>query len=385
MLKFGAEKFIENEKQYRSRNYALLINQSSIIYDSLPLLSSMKKLNFNILRVFFPQHGYFQDKQDNMKESESFSKSGIEFVSLYGRKFYPDDSDLEGIDTFVYDLQDVGVRVYTFISTLYLLIKSLSGKGIELFVFDRPNPLSGVKIEGNTVEYDYRSFVGIYSIPMLYGLTPGELALFFKRELKANLEIKVFKLSNWKRDLPYEHTGRFWFPPSPNMPFWTTAYSYGAGVLFEGTNLSEGRGTTRPFELIGAPFIDAEKLSKHLNSMKLPGVKFLPYYFVPQFNKWKGEVCGGVFIKIIDYKEFMPYYTGILILKKIKELYPYEFKWKNPPYEYEYEKMPIDIIAGTDKVRRFVEGEIEEKEIKEIFKEGEENFFSKLDNIIFYF
>ena len=354
---FGAEIFCEREyEKYRGKNIAILLNQSSIVFDRETTLECLLKKGLKIKKVFFPQHGYYQDKQDNMKESENMKINGIEYISLYGKKFYPTDEDLDGIDIFLYDLQDVGTRIYTFVSTLFLLLKALDGTVIKLIVLDRPNPL-GRKVEGNLVEEEFKSFVGIYSLPMLYGLTPAELAIFFIKRGEFQIDYEVIKMENWKGFF-YEKTNRFWYPPSPNMPHYLASYVYPGSVLLEGTNISEGRGTTRPFEILGAPFIDGRLLSRELNSLNLQSVHFIPYYFTPTFNKWKGELCGGIFIRVFDMRAFEPYKTGILILKKIREIYGDKLKWNPPPYEYEHEKLPIDIITGGSKVREFIdEGE----------------------------
>ncbi len=355
---FGAENFINNYlSMLKNRKIALLSNQSSIVYDKFSIFELLLKKGIKIEKVFFPQHGFFLDKQDNMKESENFLFDDTKFISLYGDKLSPSDDDLNDIDIILYDLQDTGTRIYTFVSTLYLILKSLNNKDIKLIILDRPNPLSGNLIEGNTVENRFLSFVGVFPIPMVYGLTPAELSGFFIKEENLNIDIKIIKMTNWNRDMFFEDTERFWYPPSPNMPYHTTATVYPATVLLEGTNLSEGRGTTRPFEIIGAPFIDSTLLSNELNSLECEGIDFIPYSFTPTFNKFSGEFCRGVFLKINDKKIFKPYKTGILILKKIKELYGDKFKWSKPPYEYEYEKSPMDIITGTDNVRKFIDGE----------------------------
>ncbi len=353
---FGAEIFCEKHtNQYKALNIALLINQASIVFDRENILYCLLKKGMKIKKVFFPQHGFFQDKQDNMIESEDFEKDGIKFISLYGKKFAPSENDLEDIDLIIYDIQDVGARIYTFVSTLFLLLKALNNKETKLIILDRPNPL-GRKMEGNIVEKGFSSFVGIYPIPMLYGLTPAELALYFIKKEKLSIDFTPIKIKNWDGSF-FELTGRKWYPTSPNMPFYTTSYIYPGTVLLEGTNVSEGRGTTRPFEIIGAPFINSEEIANELNRLKLRGVNFIPYAFTPTFNKWSGELCGGVFIVVSAFEKSFPYKTGILILKIIKRLYPDKFKWKSPPYEYEREKLPIDIITGSDKVRKFVEND----------------------------
>ncbi len=353
---FGAEIFCEKyTNQYKALNIALLINQASTVFDRENILHCLLKKGLKIKKVFFPQHGFFQDKQDNMIESEDFEKDGIKFISLYGKKFFPLEEDLKDIDLIIYDIQDVGVRIYTFVSTLFLLLKALNNKDTKLIILDRPNPL-GRKIEGNVVEKDFFSFVGIHPIPMIYGLTPAELVSYFIKKENLTIDVIPIKMKNWDGSF-FELIGRNWYPTSPNIPFYTTSYIYPGTVLLEGTNISEGRGTTRPFEIIGAPFINSERLSNELNKLRLKGVNFIPYAFTPTFNKWSGELCGGVFIVISDFEKFSPYKTGILILKTIRKLYPDKFKWTSPPYEYEKEKLPIDIITGSNRVRKFVEND----------------------------
>jgi uncharacterized protein YbbC (DUF1343 family) len=356
---FGAENFINNNLSIlKNQNIALLSNQSSIVFDKFSIFEQLLKKGIKINKVFFPQHGFFLDKQDNMKESGNFLFNNIKFISLYGDKLSPLEEDINDIDIIIYDLQDTGTRIYTFISTLYLLLKKLNNKDIKLIILDRPNPLSGLLTEGNIVETDFLSFVGIYPLPMVYGLTPAELSQFFISKDKLNINLEIINMENWNRDMFFEETGRFWYPPSPNMPYSDTTIVYPTTVLLEGTNLSEGRGTTRPFEIIGAPFMESFKLSEELNSLNLDGVNFIPYSFTPVFNKFSEEYCGGVFININNKKIYKPYQTGIMILKKIKEIYGDNFKWTKPPYEYEYNKLPIDIITGTDKIRKFIDGEI---------------------------
>jgi len=381
---FGAEIFCDNLfKNYLNRNIAILSNQSSIVFDKFSVVDCLKKKGLKIKKIFFPQHGFMQDKQDDMKESFDYKKDGINFISLYGERFTPSDEHLKDIDTIIYDLQDVGVRIYTFVSTLYLLLKSLQKKDIEVIILDRPNPLGGEKIEGNMVEEDYFSFVGIYSLPLIYSLTPGELAIYFKEKERFDIKLKIIKLKNWNRKKTYYRLGRFWYPPSPNMPFISTTLVYPATVLLEGTNVSEGRGTTRPFEIIGAPFIDSEKFSKVVNTKKINGVNFIPYDFEPTFGKWKNKPCGGVFLRVTNFKNFKPYLTGLKIIKTIRDLYENNFLWKLPPYEYEYKLKPIDIITGTNKIRKYINKSIDFN-ITDFFNNSERNFRNDIDNILIY-
>ncbi len=380
-LIFGAERFCEDHfNKHKKKNIALIANQSSIVFDRENIFSCLLKKRAKIKKVFFPQHGFFQDKQDNMIESDDFNFDGIKFISLYGKKFSPSEEDLNGIELILYDVQDVGAKIYTFVSTLFLFLKALNGKEIEFMILDRPNPL-GRKVEGNITEKNYISFVGIYPLPMLYGLTPAELAFFFITEERLDINFSIIKMENWNGE-DYEKSGRFWYPPSPNMPFYTTSYVYPGTVLLEGTNFSEGRGTTRPFEVIGAPFVNADELSEKLNNLKLRGVSFIPFSFTPTFNKWAGELCKGVFLRVKDLNLFDPYKTGIYILKVIRELYGDSLEWKLPPYEYEEKKLPIDIISGSSMIRKFVDGEINSDELTKIL--NPRSFIQKIESIRVY-
>jgi uncharacterized protein YbbC (DUF1343 family) len=254
---------------------------------------------------------------------------------------------LEGVDVLLVDLQDVGSRYYTFVWTLYLSMRACERCGIAVVVLDRPNPINGMTIEGPVLDPNYQSFVGMHPIPVRHGRTIGELAQQFRDETFSNCDLFVLPMKNWERGMWFDQTDLPWVMPSPNLPTLDTATVYPGMCLLEGTNISEGRGTTRPFEIFGAPFIHAEKLCAELNGLKLPGVIFRENYFQPTFQKFAGQLCAGAQLHVVDRDSFQPFKTGIEIIRAIRSLYPAEFEWKQPPYEYETEKLPIEVLLGA--------------------------------------
>src|SRR6516162_11936420 len=300
---------------------------------------------FYLAAFFGPQHGFLGQTQDNMVEWQSYehARLHIPVFSLYGEHREPTAEMLDGLDVMVVDLQDIGARYYTFIWTLYLCMRASERLGTAVVVFDRPNPINGVTTEGPVLNPSYKSFVGMHAIPIRHGRTIAELAKQFRDEAFPKCELSVLPMKNWSRAMWFDQTGLPWVMPSPNMPTIETATVYPGMCLFEGTNLSEGRGTTRPFEIFGAPFIDAEKLCTKLNGLNLPGVFFRENYFQPTFQKFAGQLCGGAQIHVIDRENFRPFQTGIELIRMIRRLYPNHFAWKQPPYEYETEKLPIEI------------------------------------------
>jgi uncharacterized protein YbbC (DUF1343 family) len=310
------------------------------------------------LKVLFgPQHGFLGQTQDNMIEWEGFTDrgSGLPVHSLYGEHRKPTADMLDGLDVLVIDLQDVGARYYTFIWTMLLCLEACAEQGKQVIVLDRPNPLGGLRTEGTVLEPEFRSFVGLAPIPMRHGMTVGELALFFVRWLGLDLDMEVVWMEGWRRDMDFAATGLPWVMPSPNMPTVDTARVYPGACLLEGTNLSEGRGTTRPFEIFGAPDVAPEILAQVLTDWNLPGCRFRPLYFEPTFHKFAGEVCGGVQVHLTDPDTFEAVTTFTAAIAAIRSRWPDGFAWKQPPYEYETEKLPIDILAGGDAWRAGVE------------------------------
>ena len=321
----------------------------------VPLLKAQK--NLDLRAIFSPQHGYAGEKQDNMVESPHYTDpiSGLPVYSLYSETRKPSPDMLKDIDVMLIDLQDVGTRVYTFIYTMALTMEVCGLNDVKVVVLDRPNPIGGSLVEGNLLDIKFKSFVGLYPIPMRHGMTLGELATLFNEEYSARCELEVIEMASYKRSMWFDDTGLPWVLPSPNMPTLDTASVYPGMVLFEGTMVSEGRGSTRPFEIIGSPYINAAELVDMLDTYKLPGIHFRALSFEPTFHKYATELCGGVQLHVTDRNTFKPYLTGLAVIQALRSLYPENFEWKSPPYEYEYEKLPIDLLIGDENIRKMLD------------------------------
>jgi uncharacterized protein YbbC (DUF1343 family) len=344
--------------KFTSANIGLLLHPASITSNfSYSADTCFRSKKFNVSALFGPQHGIRGETQDNMIEWESFrdKKTRIPVYSLYGKTRKPSIQMLSGIDIMVIDLQDVGARYYTFIWTMALIMEACEEQNKPVVILDRPNPINGKAIEGPVLKPKYSSFVGLQRLPIRHGMTIGEIGLYFKDAFYNQLPIDIIPMQGWKRDMWFDETGLPWVLPSPNMPTIETATVYPGMCLLEGTNISEGRGTTRPFEIFGAPFIDPEVLATKLKDMSLPGVIFRPLHFLPTFQKHAGKLCGGAQIHLTDRGKFKPFKTAVAILKTVYDLYPGKFRWNKPPYEYEKNLSPIDILAGTDRLRKDIE------------------------------
>ncbi len=303
---------------------------------------------FRLAAFFGPQHGFLGQTQDNMVEWQSYEhpRLGIPVYSLYGEHREPSAEMLRDIDVLLVDLQDVGARYCTFIWTLYLCMRASEKSGLEVVVLDRPNPINGVTTEGPLLDPAYKSLVGLHPIQVRHGRTIGELAQQFRKEAFPSCRLSVLPMKNWARSMWFDQTGLPWVMPSPNMPTLQTATVYPGMCLLEGTNISEGRGTTRPFEIFGASFINAEALGRALNELQLPGVFFREIYFQPTFHKFAGELCGGAQLHVTDRDSFQPFATAIEVVKRVRKMYPQHFQWKQPPYEYEWKRLPIEVLVG---------------------------------------
>lgn len=321
---------------------------SKTLVHSLELLKKHHGNLFELTRLFGPQHGFLGHTQDNMIEWQDFKHQELQVpvLSLYGKVREPTMEMLSGLDALFIDLQDVGARYYTFIWTMYLCMKACSQANVTVLVADRPNPLNAITTEGPRLREDYRSFVGLHPIPIRHGKTIGQLATQFQAEAFPDCRLVVLPMENWRPEMWFDQTGLPWVMPSPNMPTLDTAVVYPGMCLLEGTNLSEGRGTTRPFELFGAPFIRGADLTAKLNKLGLPGVFFREASFQPTFHKFHNELCQGAQLHVTDREIFLPYRTGVEIIRLIRQEYPGSFAWKPPPYEYEYEKLPIEVLTG---------------------------------------
>ncbi len=341
---------------FRSARLGLLANQASVN----KTLESVKKLILgaggNLRCIFSPQHGFYSEKQANMIESPDFRdpETGLPVVSLYSESRKPAPEALEAIDVLLIDLQDVGTRVYTYTTTIGLCIEACGPAGKRVVILDRPNPINGMEIESNVVEPAFRSFVGRYPVPMRHGLTAGEFGRVARQAAQVDCDLEVVRMRGWKRSFGFDQLGLHWVYPSPNMPTVETALLYPGMVLLEGTNVSEGRGTTMPFQLFGAPFLNRERLLSELKP-HVQGAAFRPVTFEPAFDKFQGRPCTGFQIHITDKARFKPYRLGIALLRALCLTHPDSFSWLDPPYEYETEKLPIDILIGSRAIRQRLE------------------------------
>lgn len=354
----GLEALLGKPASVRGRRLGLIVNPTSITRDLTHASLAMHGARaFRLVSLFGPEHGIWADAQDLVEVEDSRDpRTGLPVHSLYGRTRVPTQSMLSGIDALVFDVQDVGSRYYTFIYTMLHAMEACAQHGRQLIVLDRPNPLGGAAVDGNLLDPAFLSFVGMHPLLTRHGMTVGELALLFKKERGFDLDLKVVRMRGWRRAMAFEETGLPWVLPSPNMPTPDTAWVYPGGCLVEGTNLSEGRGTTRPFELVGAPWLDPWKLAKALTAEKLAGVAFRPVFFTPTFQKHAGRLCGGVQVHVTDRARFSAWLTYLLLIVHARAQDERRFAWRDPPYEYEHIKRPIDILAGTDRIRLAIEG-----------------------------
>jgi uncharacterized protein YbbC (DUF1343 family) len=356
-VQLGSEGLLTSGR-LRGRCVGIVSNPASVVSSLEHIIDRVAAVpDVTIVALFGPQHGFRADVQDNMIESAHGrdARRRVPVYSLYSETREPTTAMLSGIDLLVVDLQDIGARIYTFAYTMANCLRAAARHGIDVIVCDRPNPLGGELVEGPMLSPGFESFVGMFPIPMRHGMTMGELARLFNEEFGIGARLEVFAMKGWQRGMYFDETGLPWVMPSPNMPTLDTAIVYPGAVLFEGTMLSEGRGTTRPFETLGAPWIDAERLASQMNGFGIEGARFRPVVFEPTFQKHAGRTCGGCQIHVTSRAAFRPVLAGVSLLAEFRRQDPARFAWRMPPYEYEHEKMPIDILAGSARLRAQVE------------------------------
>jgi uncharacterized protein YbbC (DUF1343 family) len=336
--------------------------------------------------IFGPQHGFRSDVQDNMIETGHGMDElrRVPVYSLYSETREPTAEMLRELDVLVIDLQDVGVRIYTYIYTVANCLKAARKHGLKVIVCDRPNPIGGVQTEGPVLVPGNESFVGMYPIPMRHGMTIGELARLFNEQFGIGADLEVAAMEGWRRDMYFDATARTWILSSPNIPTFDTTLVYPGTVLFEGTNVSEGRGTTRPFELVGAPWIVAERFADQMNRRELPGVFFRPVFFEPTFHKHAKQGCGGCQIHVLDRRTFRPVESAVALLETFRNEGAGQFRWKEPPYEYEFERNPFDVLAGSPMLREQIEAGVPTRDIARSWEVPVADFAALRERFLLY-
>jgi uncharacterized protein YbbC (DUF1343 family) len=375
-VRLGSDVLLSSGRLKNSR-VGVVCNHASIDGDFVHLIDKVAATEgVTLAAIFGPQHGFRSDVQDNMVETPHGDdpRRRVPVYSLYSETREPTAEMLRGVDALVIDLQDIGARIYTYIYTMANCMRAAARHGVQVIVCDRPNPIGGTHVEGACLEPAWESFVGQFPIPMRHGMTIGELAALFNDAFGIGAPLDVVRMEGWRRSMYADATGLPWVMPSPNMPTLDTAIVYPGTVLFEGTMLSEGRGTTRPFELVGAPWIEAERFAAEMNGLALPGVHFRPAGFEPTFQKHAKQPCGGCQIHVIDRDAFRPVITGVALIDMFRRLDTGRFAWRQPPYEYEHDKMPIDILAGSDALRQEIESGVPIAEIAARWKDDETGF-----------
>ena len=373
-VRLGVEILLDEKiSLIKGKRVGLVCNQASV----LPNLAHVadvfgERTDFDLTTLFGPQHGIRGDVQDNMIETPHTidERTGVPVYSLYSETREPTEEMLANLDAIVFDMQDVGCRIYTFVYTMANCMRAAKKFGKKVIVCDRPNPINGVEVEGNVTETEFTSFVGQFEIPTRHGMTCGELAEMFNEHFGIGCELEVVAMEGWSREMWFEETRLPWILPSPNIPTVDTCVVFPATVHLEGTEISEGRGTTKPFELNGAPFIDPYAWVAELEKYSFAGVAFRHTFFRPTFQKWADQTCGGVQIHVTDRNAFTPVIVGIAMIKTAYDLYTEHFQWKQEAYEYVFDKNPFDVVSGTDKIRKQIEGGVSLREIESDWAEG---------------
>jgi uncharacterized protein YbbC (DUF1343 family) len=385
-VRLGSTRLLESGR-LRGARVGIVCNHASVDHRLHHIVDRLAADDaVHLTAIFGPQHGFRSDVQDNMIETphRDDPHRRVPIYSLYSDTRQPTAEMLRDLEVLVIDLQDIGARIYTYIYTMANCLIACARHKVPVIVADRPNPIGGLAVEGETLRPGFESFVGQYQIPMRHGMTIGELARLFNEHFGIHASLDVVTMEGWNREMFFDGTGLPWVMPSPNMPTLDTAIVYPGTVLFEGTLLSEGRGTTRPFELIGAPWIDAEAFARDMNALDLPGVWFRPAVFEPTFQKHARQTCGGCQIHVTDRLAFRPVLTGIALIGMFRRFDPATFAWRPPPYEYEAEKLPIDILAGSDRLRTQIEAGTAAMDIARSWTQDEEAFRTLRSGFLLY-
>jgi uncharacterized protein YbbC (DUF1343 family) len=393
-ISLGIDKLVKSSfREIRGLRVGLLTNPASVDSNLTPTSTIFENASsegiFRLRAFFGPQHGFYGDTQENMIEWESFTlNNGIPVYSLYGKVRKPTKEMLENLDVVVCDLPDVGSRYYTYVWTMILMMEACMEQDVRVIILDRPNPLGGEVCDGPELLDEFKSFVGLYSIPVRHGMTIAEIAKYIRHSFMKDLNLEIIAMDGWKREMLFPQTGLQWVSPSPNMPSFSTAMVYPGQCLLEGTELSEGRGTCLPFRTCGAPYINPDVLLKGLTAYDsnagIPGANFRPVRFRPVFHKYKDILCGGVEIHVVDPGMYNPFIVTLRILEIVIREWGDLFQWRQPPYEYETEKMPFDILAGSQRVRKQMENGVPVREIVGSWKQHNKEFRMMMEPYFIY-
>ncbi|MCG8342194.1 MAG: DUF1343 domain-containing protein [Chlorobiales bacterium] len=372
----GLDILLRDTDQLKKRSIALIANQTSVTLDLKYSWLELQKQGITLKRIFSPEHGLFSTEQDQAAVTLQ-PAAGYDVISLYGNSadsLLPDTSFLQDIDLVLFDIQDIGSRYYTYINTLALFMEAVHGLDIEMLVLDRPNPLGGQAVEGPLPDTAFRSFVGVLPVPPRHGMTAGELARLYLDHMKLDVNLRVVPMQGWKRPMHFPQTGIQWVVPSPNMPTWETALVYPGMCLFEGLNVSEGRGTTTPFLHVGAPFIEPDACATELAKLDIEGVLFRPVYFKPSFHKYKDEVVGGIFLHVTDPDLFRPFTTAVALTTVLHALYPEKLRFLREVYEFNDLHPAFDLLYGSATLRGMIESRHPFTDIRESWRADERAF-----------
>ena len=387
-VRLGLERLLDgpDRKLIEGQRVGLVCNPASVDRALVHAADRLIAGDWTLTALFGPQHGFHSDLQENMIETPHAqdAKRRVPVHSLYSETREPTAAMLADVDVLVIDLQDVGTRIYTYIYTMANCLRAARRHNVRVVVCDRPNPVDGETIEGATLDPEYVSFVGQFPIPMRHGLTIGEAARLFNEHFGLNAAVDVVPMDGWQRSMYFDATGVPWVLPSPNIPTLETAVVYPGAVLFEGTLLSEGRGTNRPFELVGAPWIDGDRFAAAMNARGIPGARFRPAFFEPTYHKHAQTLCGGCQIHVIDRAAFPPMRTAVEMLDEFRREAPGETLWRDPPYEYEHVKPPIDILYGSDRLRLAIDAGEDPAVVMKDWDRDEDAFRALRDKYLLY-
>jgi len=387
-VRLGLERLLDgpDRKLIEGQRVGLVCNPASVDRALVHAADRLIAGDWTLTALFGPQHGFHSDLQENMIETPHAqdAKRRVPVHSLYSETREPTAAMLADVDVLVIDLQDVGTRIYTYIYTMANCLRAARRHNVRVVVCDRPNPVDGETIEGATLDPEYVSFVGQFPIPMRHGLTIGEAARLFNEHFGLNAAVDVVPMDGWQRSMYFDATGVPWVLPSPNIPTLDTAVVYPGAVLFEGTLLSEGRGTNRPFELVGAPWIDGDRFAAAMNARGIPGARFRPAFFEPTYHKHAQTLCGGCQIHVIDRAAFPPMRTAVEMLDEFRREAPGETLWRDPPYEYEHVKPPIDILYGSDRLRLAIDAGEDPAVVMKDWDRDEDAFRALRDKYLLY-